>query len=146
MKSLLKLIAVISAAGTLSTPVVLAQPGPGQDGWGPGHTGTNTNWTEWRKTMREEHQKTMAELKSMDATLDKDVARMNQAQGSAKTDAMAAVINDLVKEHDLIRDRMAAMHQQMSSRRQHRHQAMGGAEQGTGGTSSGTSAQPGKGR
>ncbi len=144
MKRLVKIIAMIGAVGALGGANVLAQPGPGA-GRGPYHGGmNNTNQMEWRKEMMQERQKTLAELKALDATLDKDVARMNQAQGSAKTDAMAAVINDLVKEHNVIRDRMTEMHQRMMSHMQQRQQTMGGAEQSGGGSSSGSGGQPGQ--
>ena len=51
----------------------------------------------------------MQEMKSLDADFNTKVAEMNQAQGSAKVDAIAAAINDLAKEHQVLHQRMEEM-------------------------------------
>ena len=45
--------------------------------------------------MKQMHQKMMAEMQAMDQKLDSLVAQMNAAQGQAKVDAIAAVINEM---------------------------------------------------
>ncbi len=79
----------------------------------------------------------MVEMEKLDTDLDKQVAKMNQAQGNAKVDAMAAALNDLVKEHNLMRQRMTEMRQRIMSHREQENEGMGGAQQSPGGTEQG---------
>jgi hypothetical protein len=88
---------------------------------GMGMMGTNTgsgmmggNMAQHHQEMMAEHQKMMSEMKAMDTDLDRKLAQMNEAQGNARIDAMAAVINDLVKERQRMRQRMNAMQERMT--------------------------------
>jgi hypothetical protein len=51
----------------------------------------------------------MAEMKSADQRLDDLVAKMNAASGTAKADATAAVVNELVSQRRTMRDGMMKM-------------------------------------
>ena len=55
------------------------------------------------------HEKMMADMKAMDATLDMKVAAMNAAKGSAKVDATAAVVNEMVTHHKQMMAKMMTM-------------------------------------
>lgn len=63
--------------------------------------------------MMKMHEQMMAEMKAGDAKLDALVKDMNAAAGQPKVNAMAAVINELVRQHKAMHDRMGQMHQQM---------------------------------
>jgi hypothetical protein len=51
----------------------------------------------------------MAEMKAADERLDDLVAKMNAASGVAKTDATAAVVNEMVTQRRTMRDGMMKM-------------------------------------
>jgi hypothetical protein len=55
----------------------------------------------------------MAEMKAGDARLDALVTDVNTATGDGKINAVAAVVNELVRQHKSMHMRMAEMHQQM---------------------------------
>ena len=61
------------------------------------------------------HEKMMADMKAMDATLDMKVAAMNAAKGSAKVDATAAVVNEMVTHHKQMMAKMMTMQGHMMS-------------------------------
>jgi len=61
------------------------------------------------KAMMEGQEAMQAKMKAMDAQLDKLVADMNAARGSAKVDKMAAVISELVTQRSQMRDSMQSM-------------------------------------
>ena len=63
--------------------------------------------------MMKMHEKMMAEMKAADARLDALVKAMNTAAGDAKTNAIAAVVNELVAEHKRMHAHMGEMHQHM---------------------------------
>ena len=58
-------------------------------------------------------QKMQADTKAMDDELDGLVVTMNQATGSAKTDAMAAVITKMAQQRRMMDQKMAAMQKSM---------------------------------
>jgi hypothetical protein len=60
--------------------------------------------------MREEM---MAEMQVEADRLDSLVKQMNAANGAAKTDAIAAVVNELVRQHIAMQARMHGMHRTM---------------------------------
>ncbi len=64
-------------------------------------------------------------MKQLDTTLAELVRQMNQAHGNEKVEAMAAVINELVKQRKMMRQMMMTMQPRMM---QHMmmHMAMGG--------------------
>jgi hypothetical protein len=65
------------------------------------------------KAMMAEHQKMMAELNEADQQLDGLVAKMNSASGAQKTDAVAAVVTEMVSQRKSMRDRMMGMQHKM---------------------------------
>ena len=122
------------------------QSGMGGAGMGPQGMGRgmmSKEMAERRQQMMAERQKLMAEMKAMDAELDQKVAQMNEAKGEAKVDAVADVINQLVKERK-------TMHQEMAKMREHMMpymQGMQGTNQpgaGMGGTGSSSQTERGK--
>ena len=54
-----------------------------------------------------------ADMKAMDDELDALVVKMNQASGSEKTDAMAAVITKMAQQRKMTNQKMAAMQESM---------------------------------
>ena len=58
-------------------------------------------------------QKTMADMKAADATLDALVTKMNSAEGGAKVDAIAALLTTMVQQHKTMREGMMQMHGRM---------------------------------
>jgi hypothetical protein len=65
------------------------------------------------KTMMAKRDQMMSRMKSMDAALDQKVGAMNAATGSAKVDAMANVINELVSQRKQMEQNMMTMHADM---------------------------------
>ena len=63
--------------------------------------------------MMKKHEQMMADMKAGDAKLDALVTEMNAAAGDARVDAVAAVVNELVRQHKTMRSHMGQMHQQM---------------------------------
>lgn len=106
-RNVFKSFAGLALGSALFCYALHGQPGPGGMGsnmMGGGH-----------EQMMAEHQKMMQEMQNMDAELDRKVAVMNKAQGNAKVEAMAAVINELVKERQMMRQRMTTMQEHMGS-------------------------------
>jgi hypothetical protein len=58
-------------------------------------------------------QQMMAEMKAADARLDALVRDMNAATGEAKVSAIAALLSELVQQHESMHSHMEQMHQQM---------------------------------
>lgn len=54
-------------------------------------------------------QQMQARMKTMDTRLQSLVKQMNDAQGAARTDAMIAVLNELVAQHEQMRGHMMSM-------------------------------------
>jgi hypothetical protein len=63
--------------------------------------------------MQKTHAEMMADMKAGDAKLDALVKEMNAAAGDARADAVAAVVNELVRQHKAMHGRMGQMHEQM---------------------------------
>jgi uncharacterized protein HemX len=63
--------------------------------------------------MMKMHEQMMAEMKAGDTKLDALVKEMNAATGDAKVNAVAAVVNELVRQHRAMHGRMGQMHQHM---------------------------------
>ena len=76
------------------------------------------------------HEKMMADKKAMDAKMDQKVAAMNAAQGTAKTDAMASVINEMVAQHKQMTTHMDSMHKEMMDKMGHPDAPMKGMGMG----------------
>lgn len=86
---LLVLAVLVSAPG-----FVLARPPGGP----PGRAGMAAQCREM-----------MADRKAMDARLDERLAAVNAAQGEAKVEAMAALLNELVSQRKAMHEKMAGM-------------------------------------
>jgi hypothetical protein len=67
--------------------------------------------------MMKMHEQMMAEMKANRTTLDALAKEMNAASGGAKVDAIAAVVNELVRQQNAMHDRMGHMHEHMMSGR-----------------------------
>ena len=65
------------------------------------------------KNMMAKRDQMMADMKAMDASLDRKVAAMNSATGTAKVDAMASVINEMVAQRKQMQQKRMTMQQQM---------------------------------
>ena len=63
--------------------------------------------------MMKMHEEMMAEMKVGDAKLDALVAQMNAATGPGKVDAVAAVLNELVRQQKAMHQHMEHMHAMM---------------------------------
>jgi hypothetical protein len=72
----------------------------------------------------------MTDMKAMDAKIDLKVAAMNAAKGTAKTDAIAAVINEMVLQQKQMMEKMATMHGQMMEHMAHADGPMKGLDTG----------------
>ncbi len=59
------------------------------------------------------HNQMMADMKTMEASLDLKVAAMNAAKGRDKVDATAAVVNEMVSQQKQMMAKMMGMHNQM---------------------------------
>jgi hypothetical protein len=66
--------------------------------------------------MMKMHEQMMAEMKAAEARLDALVKDMNTASGDAKVTAMAAVVNEMVRQQKAMHGHMDHMHQQMMGR------------------------------
>lgn len=116
IRATLTILAVIALAVALTTVGVFAQqsqpnagqqPGRGQSGMMSGNMGDRC------KQMMAMHNQMMADMKTMDASLDQKVAAMNAAKGNAKVDAMAAVINEMASQRKEMIAKMSSMRDQM---------------------------------
>ena len=65
------------------------------------------------ESMMSHHSEMMAKMEAMNARLDDLVKKMNAATGSKKTDAVAAVINELVAQRKQMQAQMMAMQPEM---------------------------------
>lgn len=72
---------------------------------------TDEKMTE--ESMMAHHKEMMARMEAMDARLDELVKKMNAATGGKKTNAAAAVINELVAQRKQMREQMMAMQPEM---------------------------------
>ena len=101
------LLAVVVLLSSLSLPGtnVAAQGAAPQ----PAQPGAQSGMAEMGKM----HEKMMAEMKAAEGRLDALVKTMNAAAGDAKTNAIAAVVNELVAQHKQMHAHMGAMHEQM---------------------------------
>ena len=67
----------------------------------------------------EEHEAMMKEMQARQEKLDALVAAMDAAQGSERVDAIAAVVRELVAQHEAMTEHMQKMHERrMPSMRQ----------------------------
>ena len=82
------------------------------------HEGTTTQQAQQgMPDMMKMHEQMIAEMKANRARLDTLTKQMNEASGSQKVDAIAAVVNELVRQENTMHERMGQMHGQMMSGR-----------------------------
>jgi flagellar biosynthesis protein FliP len=79
---------------------------------------TGTNMTEAKmmercQEMKDHKQKMMAEMKTQDAELTAQVAKMNSAPADKKVDLMATVVTHLVEQRTAMHARMEKMQEEM---------------------------------
>jgi hypothetical protein len=63
--------------------------------------------------MMKMHEQMMADMKAGNAKLDALIKEMNSATGELKVNAIAAVVNELVRQHKSMHGRMGQMHEHM---------------------------------
>jgi len=63
--------------------------------------------------MMKMHERMTAQMKANDAKLDALVTQMNAATGSAKVDAVATVVTELVRQQKAMHEHMGQMHAMM---------------------------------
>ena len=97
-----RILGAIAFAASLMVGGAFAQENESKAGMQPGNM-----------QMGAMHTQMMAEMKAMDASLDRKVAAMNAAKGGAKVDAMAVVINEMVSQHKQMMAKMMGMHEPM---------------------------------
>lgn len=90
-----------------------AQAAPQQN---PAAQGAQAQSQPGMAEMMKMHEQMMAEMKAGDAKLDALVKDMNAAAGDAKVNAIAGVVNELVRQHKAMHGRMGQMHEQMMGR------------------------------
>jgi len=94
MSRIAKLGLVLGLAScTLTTGALAQEPGMGP---GPMHGGKGGGMMSPQR--QQARQQMMERMKAYDARLDELVVAMNQAQGEAKVDAIAAVLNELINQ------------------------------------------------
>jgi predicted phage gp36 major capsid-like protein len=79
-----------------------------------------------RREMMDHHEQMMARWKSMQSELDQKIAKMNQATGQDKVDAIADVISTLVAQRNEIVNYIAGAHKRMMDGMQDSQGRMGG--------------------
>ena len=108
----MKLIAVLLVALTTA-------PGVTRVGLAAARATAQTPAPQAHSTMQDMmkmHEQMMAEMKAGDAKLDALVKAMNSATGDAKTNAVASVVDELVRQHKSMHGRMGQMHEHMMGR------------------------------
>ena len=78
-----------------------------------GQNMTEAKMVERCQEMKEQKQKMMEDMKTQDAELTEQVARMNSAPEDKKLDLMAAVVTRMVEQRTAMNARMAKMQEEM---------------------------------
>jgi hypothetical protein len=102
------LLVSFASAVTLWAQQPTPAPPPAQKMETPGKPGMMDE-KKMDESMMAHHKEMMAKMEAMDARLDELVKKMNAATGSKKSDAVAAVINELVVQRKQMREHMMAM-------------------------------------
>ncbi len=114
----LVLTALLAGAGPLwaqtqaPTPSPQSTPGMGQHMMGGSMMGEKSEggaMMEECKAMMAKHHAMMDKMKAMDTKLDSLVKSMNEAKGTKKIDATAAVVGELVAQRKAMRETMESM-------------------------------------
>ncbi len=96
---------------TVAVPVMLVAQAPATTAHQHEHAATQGHAATGDQSdqMKQMHQTMMSEMEAMDQKLDGLVAQMNAAQGQAKVDAIAAVINEMNNDRKQMMEHMASM-------------------------------------
>ncbi len=126
----LKSLRVIALVAVIGTTYAFAQ----QAAAPPPHSGMMQDKMAGKgdqsKKMMAMREKMMADMKAMDAKMDVKVAAMNAADGPVKTDAMAAVVNEMVLQHKQMMANVDTMCKQMMENLAHSDAPMKGMDMG----------------
>ncbi len=102
--------AFVTLLATVAVPVMVVAQAPATAGHQHEHASAQGQAaTEGQSDRMQMHQKMMAEMAAMNQKLDTLVAQMNAAQGQAKVDAIAAVINEMNNDRKQMMEHMASM-------------------------------------
>jgi hypothetical protein len=121
----LRAVALVVVIGTSSAFAQQAVTPPPQSGMMQDKMAGKGDQSTKMTAMRE---KMMADMKAMGAKMDVKVAAMNAAEGPAKTDAMAAVVNEMVLQHKQMMANMDTMCKQMMENMAHPDAPMKGMD------------------
>ncbi len=95
---------------TVAVPMLLVAQAPATTEHQHQHATAQGHPTEAQSDqMKQMHEKMMAEMQAMDQKLDGLIAQMNAAQGQAKVDAIAAVINEMNNDRKQVMQQMTSM-------------------------------------
>ena len=111
-----KVLPLIALAAVLATTGALAQqnqPKLAKPSGGAQSAMMGGNMADQCKQMMAMHNRMMADMKAMDASLEQKVAAMNASKGNARIDAMAAVINEMASQRKQMVAKMTSMQDQM---------------------------------
>ena len=103
-------VAAVILAGAVSTSA--AEPGEEPQTGHPA-MGDSAHMEQGKMEM---HQQMHAKMEAMNSRLDDLVAEMNAAEGDQKTEAVAAVVNELVAQRSAMHTRMMASQPRMKCR------------------------------
>ncbi len=126
----LKSLLVLTLTTAVVTTTALAQQPSAPQEHGKMMSGKMAGMGDQHTKMMAMHDKMMADKKAMDAKMDQKVATMNAAQGSAKIDAMANVINEIAAQHKQMTNHMDSMHKDMMGNMGHPDAKMKGMDMG----------------
>jgi hypothetical protein len=125
-----KTLQAIGLAVVFGTAGALAQVGTPPPQYGEMTSGKMAGMGDQKMQMMAMHEQMMADTKAMDAKMDLKVAEMNAAKGAPKTNAIAAVINEMVSQQKQMMARMATIHGQMMEHMAHPDGPMKGMDTG----------------
>ena len=125
-----KSLRVIALAVVIGTTSALAQQAVAPPAHSEMKSGELAGMGGQSMQMMAMHEQMMADMKAMDARMDLKVAAMNAAKGTAKTNAIAEVINEMVSQQKQMMAKMATMHGQMMEHMAHPDGPMKGMDMG----------------
>ena len=123
----LRAVALVATIGTTSAFAQQAVAPPPQSGMMQDKMAGKGDQSTKMMAMRE---KMMADMKANQAKLDLKVAAMNASERTAKTDAIAAVINEMVLQQKQMMANMDTMCKQMMENMAHPDAPMKGMDMG----------------
>jgi len=125
-----KSLRVIALATVIGTTTALAQEPAAPPAHSEKMRGKMAGMSGQRTKMMAMREKMMVDKKAMDAKMDLKVAAMNAAEGTAKTDAIVGVINEMVFQQKQMMANMDTMCKQMMDNMAHPDAPMKGMDMG----------------